>query len=224
MHQCVLDNQAWSYPPESDAAETKLDVVDDHGDRETGRPPDSVEQFLARMELPLYRYVSRHINQVDEAVDLVQDAMLRWVEAGYDKKPKDQWPALLYRIQLNRIRDWGRARRRSRLLGFFSLTPGSSASEENPWEHDLDAPGGDRPDDTHAAACLGEALVAALQALPPRQREAFNLRVLEGLDTRATATAMGVSPGSVMTHLHRATHAVQAALADHRTDVDDTGQ
>ena len=183
-----------------------------------------MERFLTQMELPLYRYAVRQTGQGDEAVDLVQDAMLRWVEAGYDKKPPEQWRALLYRIQLNRIRDWARARRRARLLGFFSLTPDPARDGRDEPEAYLAAPDADCPDAVHAATDLGEALAAALRALPPRQREAFNLRVLEGLDTREAAKAMGVSPGSVMTHLYRATHALQAALAEYRTDGDDPGQ
>ena len=177
--------------------------------------PQSVERFLAQVELPLYRYVLRHIGHSNEAVDLVQDAMLRWVEAGYHKKPPEQWRGLIYRIQLNRIRDWARARRRSRLLGFFSLT--SDAAGDVP-EDRFAASDGDGPDARHRADCLGQTLAEALRTLPPRQREAFNLRVLEGLDTKATATAMGVSQGSVMTHLHRAMQVLRAVLADYRSE------
>ena len=177
--------------------------------------PKSVERFLAQVELPLYRYVLRHIGHNSEAVDLVQDAMLRWVEAGYHKKPPEQWRGLIYRIQLNRIRDWARARRRSRLLGFFSLASDAGEVGGGVLEDRLAAPDNESPDARHKADCLGEALAAALRTLPSRQREAFNLRVLEGLDTRATAMVMRVSPGSVMTHLHRAMHALQAALADY---------
>ena len=179
--------------------------------------PKSVERFLAQVELPLYRYVLRHIGHNSEAVDLVQDAMLRWVEAGYHKKPPEQWRGLIYRIQLNRIRDWARARRRSRLLGFFSLASDAGEVGGGALEDRLAAPDGDGPGARYKADCLGEALAAALRTLPARQREVFNLRVLEGLDTRAAATAMGVGPGSVMTHLHRAMHALQAALADYES-------
>jgi RNA polymerase sigma-70 factor (ECF subfamily) len=47
-------------------------------------------------------------------------------------------------------------------------------------------------------------LHAAIHALPRAQREAVVLHYFAGLTCAETATAMGVSPGSVMTHLYRA--------------------
>lgn len=45
----------------------------------------------------------------------------------------------------------------------------------------------------------------ALGALPERQRQVVALRYLSDLDERTTADLLGISPGSVKRHLHRAT-------------------
>jgi RNA polymerase sigma-70 factor (ECF subfamily) len=71
------------------------------------------------------------------------------------------------------------------------------------------------PDEVVGRADAMTALEVALGKLPARQRQAFLLRSLEGLDSRETATAMGCSEGSVKTHLSRAVHSLRVTLGDH---------
>ena len=69
-----------------------------------------------------------------------------------------------------------------------------------------------------ASADVGAGLVdpqimAALAALPERQRQVIVLRVLLDLDTAATARALGIAPGTVTAHLARAASALRSQLA-----------
>jgi RNA polymerase sigma-70 factor (ECF subfamily) len=167
---------------------------------------------LREVEARAYRIALVQIRDRHEALDIVQDAMIRLV-TRYVNRPSEEWPPLFYRILQNRIRDVQRRRAvRSRVLSFF----GGTASEE---EHDplAEAPGprGENPLEQVTADDAMRALERALDDLPARQREAFMLRNFEGLDVAQTATAMGCTEGSVKTHYSRAVHRLREVLAEH---------
>jgi RNA polymerase sigma-70 factor (sigma-E family) len=70
-----------------------------------------------------------------------------------------------------------------------------------------------------ALAQLGEehrAVAAALVVLPTRQRECVALRFYGGLSEAETAAALGVSAGTVKTHVHRAVATLADILEDLR--------
>jgi RNA polymerase sigma-70 factor (ECF subfamily) len=171
-----------------------------------------IEAFLRDVEARAYRIALAHVRDRGEALDIVQDAMIRLVQR-YASRPSEEWPPLFYRILQNRIRDVQRRRAvRSRVLSFF----GGTASEE---EHDpiaeAPAPRGDNPLEQVTADDAMRALEHALGELPGRQREAFMLRNFEGLDVAQTALAMSCTQGSVKTHYSRAVHRLRAVLAEH---------
>ena len=171
-----------------------------------------IEAFLRDVEARAYRIALAHIRDRDEALDIVQDAMIRLVRR-YANRPSEEWPPLFYRILQNRIRDIQRRRAvRSRVLSFF----GGTASDD---EHDplveAPAPRADNPLEQVTADDAMRALEQALGELPARQREAFMLRNFEGLDVAQTAIAMSCTEGSVKTHYSRAVHRLRAVLAEH---------
>jgi RNA polymerase sigma-70 factor (ECF subfamily) len=171
-----------------------------------------IEAFLRDVEARAYRIALVHIRDRDEALDIVQDAMIRLVQR-YSNRPSDEWAPLFYRILQNRIRDVQRRRAvRSRVLSFF----GGTASEE---EHDplveAPAPRGENPLEQVTSDDAMRALERALNALPQRQREAFTLRNFEGLDVPQTALAMSCTEGSVKTHYSRAVHRLRVVLSEH---------
>ncbi len=63
------------------------------------------------------------------------------------------------------------------------------------------------------------ATVAALRALPPRQREALVLRYYGDLSESQIAAVMGISKGAVRTHTARAISSLSAALERHDHDL-----
>jgi len=148
----------------------------------------------------------------DDALDIVQDAMFGFVR-HYAGKPPADWPPLFYRVLDSRLNDWHR-RKRVRTRWIDRLLPGTDDEPDALARvEDADEPG---PPLRLAGSEAARALDGALAALPPRQRQAFLLRVWEGLDVAATAAAMRCGEGSVKTHLSRALAALRRALGDHR--------
>lgn len=172
----------------------------------------ALERFLAGIERRAYRIARMAVRNDDDALDIVQDAMIR-LARNYGARPTEEWRPLFYRILNNGIRDCIRRRRvRSRVMAWW---PGAEPGREDrpdPIEEAPD-PGGGPGELLESAEALA-LLEAGLAALPPRQREAFMLRAFEGLDVSDTAVAMGCSEGSVKTHYFRAVHALKGRLAE----------
>jgi RNA polymerase sigma factor (sigma-70 family) len=64
-------------------------------------------------------------------------------------------------------------------------------------------------------------LLAALKTLPQRQRQALVLHHLVGFDLQQTGEVMGVAPGTVKTHLERATKAMRLRIGADVEEIDD---
>jgi RNA polymerase sigma-70 factor (ECF subfamily) len=62
---------------------------------------------------------------------------------------------------------------------------------------------------------IDQQVVRALRGLPIRQREVVVLRTFLDLDTQATAQALGIAPGTVRSHLHRALTTLREQLASY---------
>jgi RNA polymerase sigma-70 factor (ECF subfamily) len=171
----------------------------------------AIEAFLREVETRAFRIALMNVRDRDEALDIVQDSMIRLVRR-YSQRPSEEWRPLFYRILQNRIRDVQRRRSvRSRVLSFFG---GIEGEEYDPL---VAAPGpaADNPLDRVLAHDAMQALEQALSILPARQREAFTMRNFEGLDVAQTALAMNCTEGSVKTHYSRAVHRLRELLREH---------
>ena len=173
-----------------------------------------LNRFLAGVERRALRFAEIAVRDRDEALDLVQDAMIK-LARNYGERPQQEWTPLFYRILQNGIRDWHRRQVvRNRVMVWF----GRGAKQDPEYDPVATAPdpAGRTPDEEVQAAEAMDRLESAVAGLPARQREAFMLRTFEGLDVAGTATAMGCSAGSVKTHYSRALRTLRDALGDHR--------
>jgi RNA polymerase sigma-70 factor (ECF subfamily) len=174
----------------------------------------TLDRFLRGVERRAYCMAQWTTRNRDDALELVQDAMLGFVR-NYSTRPATEWPALFHSVLDSRLRDWQRRSRvRNRWMAWWPFGNGGDEAGPDPVEQIA----GHQPEPWQALADdqTGEALAAALQTLPLRQRQTFLLRIWEGLDVADTALALGCGEGSVKTHLSRAMTRLRAQLEDHR--------
>ena len=171
------------------------------------------ERFLADVERRALRIAEYATRNREDALDIVQEAMLKLAER-YAARPAEEWPPLFHSILRSRIRDWQRRTIvRNRLRVWLRVADDEAASSDPVGA--LPDPLGATPERIVAGERAVERLETAIRDLPARQREAFVLRVWEGLDVADTARAMGCSEGSVKTHLSRAMHALRDVLEEY---------
>jgi RNA polymerase sigma-70 factor (ECF subfamily) len=170
----------------------------------------SLDQFLAGVERRAFRMAELALGHREDAMDAVQEAMIKLV--AYRDRPADEWTPLFWSILRRQVTD--RHRRDSVRRRFMAVLGRGEEPAEDPLEM-LPDPHED-PARRHADGEAWAALGRALRKLPRRQREAYLLRELQGLDVAQTAAAMGCSDGSVKTHLSRAMSALRLQLEDWR--------
>jgi RNA polymerase sigma-70 factor (ECF subfamily) len=179
---------------------------------ETLQRQQALNAFLKDVEGRALRIAEISLRDRDEALDLVQDAMIKLAQK-YGTRASEEWTPLFYRILQNGVRDWHRRRTvKRRVMVLFGKNADGEVYDPVAVAPD---PAGRTPEQLLDNRAAMVSLEAALRALPLRQQEAFMLRTFEGLDVAATAKAMGCSDGSVKTHYSRAVHALRDSLGEH---------
>ncbi len=177
---------------------------------------EALNTFFAEKERRALSIAEFAVGNRDDALDIVQDAMIRFA-TRYAKKPEGEWAPLFHRVLQSRIYDF--YRKATVKNKYFAWLPkiGGGNDEQGYGEHvdpiqsapDLNEIDQARLLDSEDSA---KRLNQAVEQLPLRQQQAFLLRCWEGLDTKATAKAMRCSEGSVKTHYSRAMQQLKKIL------------
>ena len=179
----------------------------------------TMDAFLASVERRAYKQALFAVRNEENALDIVQDAMLSLVQS-YAEKPAAEWPMLFTRILQNAIHNhFRRSKVRDYWTPTFSEFDHSTEDEasfdilesllaRNPDNQTVSA------EETVSREEMLNLIDELIKNLPDRQREAFLLRYWEDLSVTETAEAMGCSEGSVKTHCSRAAHSLAKALRE----------
>ena len=175
-----------------------------------------LDTFLREVEKRAFKRSMYHVRNEESALDIVQDSMMKLAQ-HYGHKPVEELPMLFQRILSNCTLDWFRRQKTQNAL-FTHL--GDFESNEDGGEFDLletllqnnGAAETENPQGQAERAQTLHDIEEEIQVLPARQREAFLMRYWEDMDVAETASAMGCSKGSVITHCSRAVAALSKAL------------
>lgn len=139
----------------------------------------------------------------DEADDVAQEVFAKLHHATATERRAMDWRAWLSRVAVNACRDrrrsgwWRWWRERGLVLDEGALRGAVRTPEDEVIGRETQA-----------------RVWAAIRRLPPRQREVFALRQLDGHSTNEVAMILGIGAGSVKTHLFRAVHELRRAMGD----------
>jgi RNA polymerase sigma-70 factor (ECF subfamily) len=147
------------------------------------------EAFYRQSRDGCFRAVIVAVADPVEAEDLLAEAYTRCLESWPKVRSHPTPTAWVVTVAMNLHRDrWRKARRTVRSL----FTADTSDAVPTPIE---------------------EGLLAAIRSLPEQQRRVVACRIILDFDTNQTADALGIAPGTVTTHLHRALTALRNELS-----------
>jgi len=133
-----------------------------------------------------YRHARRLVGDTELAEDLAAEALARALAHWRRIRSYEFLDAWVLRVVTNLA------------IAAFAVRP--------PISTNVDVAG---PDDV---AVLRVTLAQALKALPARQRDAVVLRYLVDMSEDQVARSLGVAPGTVKSHLHRAVQRLRVVL------------
>jgi RNA polymerase sigma-70 factor (ECF subfamily) len=197
-------------PPESPADEQLMRAY------ATGQA-DAFDMLYDRHQIRLWRYIFRSVGDTATADDLAQEVWLRVARqadsyrprAGAPDRPVARFTTWLFTLARNRTIDHLRAARPT-----VSLDEALDGGSEHTLAETLAAPSGFGPVRRIENRQQAAQLLAALEALPPGQRDAFLLQAEGGMSVADIAAATGVGAETAKSRLRYARAALRRALED----------
>ncbi|QGZ65158.1 sigma-70 family RNA polymerase sigma factor [Paraburkholderia acidisoli] len=158
--------------------------------------------MVERYYRELVRFLSRLVNDGDTAADIAQESYVRVLSLRNTGAAISDPRGLLYRTARNLVIDTHRR-----------ATVRAHHVDELETIDEPVAPVSSQPEAAWEASRRTTALVAAIDALPPRCREAFVLHKFDGLSHAEVAARMGISRNMVEKHVIRGVVACRQRLA-----------
>lgn len=171
---------------------------------------DSFEVLMGRYKEPVYGYILSLVRSEDAAGDIFQEVFIKVFKniGGYREEGK--FGAWLYRLASNLAMD--HFRKTGRLaIAELSLDQ-DSGDEEGDGLHSRIASSEPTPEQHYAGRENAAILRAALDRLPPEQKEVLLLREFSQMTFQEISDALGVPLGTVLARGSRAVKKLRSML------------
>ena len=191
-------NMVMPFDAYADAPDEALLALYANGDR------DAARLLMHRLTPKVFSQAFRILGDRAEAEDVVQEAMLKlWKIAPEWRQGEAKVSTWLYRIVANLCTDRLRKRRRNDSLDTVAEPEDGTASVTEQMQR----------------KSRSDALGAALDELPDRQKQAVVLRHLDELSNPEIADVMGVGVGAVENLIARGKRALAGILAKRKDEL-----
>lgn len=167
------------------------------------------EQLYDRHEAGVYRFLLRSVGIAAVADDLLQEVWISVVRSADRYEPRALFTTWLYRIARTRLIDHWRARDPVILVSLDAPLlddAGSSLADTAAGAASLE------PETALLNKAQARALMLAVEALPPAQREAFLLHTHAGLTLAQIGSITGAALETVKSRLRYASAKLRAAM------------
>jgi RNA polymerase sigma factor (sigma-70 family) len=162
------------------------------------------DRLYARHKGTVFRFISRSLPTRADAEEIFQEVWMKAIEARSRYEPRAKFTTWIYAIAHNRLVDLWRKKG-------IALVPMDGGDDERPA---IDPPG-DPANEPYAQVAGREAMArfsAALEALPPAQREAFLLKEEAEMSIAEIAQATGANEEAVKSRVRYATAKLREAI------------
>jgi RNA polymerase sigma-70 factor (ECF subfamily) len=171
--------------------------------------------LVRRHQRPLFNFALRHLRQVPQAEDVVQDAFARVASRAADFKLESRFSTWLYTIVRNLCIDQSRRNAHRKHPSLDQPRGHSPDGSEGRTLGELTADARADVERSAAGDELKARITAAVDGLPDEQREVFLLRETANLPFKEIATITGVPENTVKSRMRYALERLQAALSEY---------
>ncbi len=179
--------------------EVHIDEPDLLADLKSGRQ-SAFNYFYDKYSLQLYRKLLKMVQIDVVAEELLQDLFMKIWEKREHIDPEQSFKAYLYRIAERIVYDYFRKLAREARASKFITTNSSEI-----W---------DQFDTEEMEAEMRTKVQNAIARLPEQQRIVFNLCKIEGKSYEEVSALLGITTGTINTHITRATKTIKIYLTE----------